>query len=230
MSTPPPVGDVGAERVNPYAPPRTPIGAFEPIDPGDLAQAEEIRQTYLPHEASIRSLGAIHYVASFLFVIATLSILSILAVRTPPQDEAILALGIGMGVCFLLGALNLALGSGLQGLRPWARWTETILVALATGYLVLVALALAFAFDAWDAGRIAGGVACLLLAMIPGYAVYLLRSSKGSMVFSREYREIIEQTPHIRYRTGRTLLIVLVVIVLLLTLLMVVAIVIGPVS
>ncbi len=42
----------------------------------------------------------------------------------------------------------------------------------------------------------------LLQAIIPSYILYLLLSKKGSMVFSSEYRRIIERTPHIQYRTS----------------------------
>jgi hypothetical protein len=230
MSTPPPVGDVGPEMVNPYAPPTSLIGEFEPIDAGDLARSEEVRQTYLRHEASIRSLGTIHYGASFLFFIAAFSVLSVLAVRTPPRDEEILALAIGLGIGLLLGALNLALGGGLQGLRPWARVTETILAALALGDLVISAVALGIAFENEGVGRIVGIAGCLLLALIPGYVISLLRSSRGRMVFSREYSDVIERTPHIRPPTSRGLLIALAVIVLLATLVMVAVIVIGGAS
>jgi hypothetical protein len=230
MSTPPPVDDVGPEMVNPYAAPTSLIGEFEPIDAGDLARSEEVRQTYLRHEASVRSLGMIHYGASFLFFVAAFSVLSVLAVRTPPRDEEILALAIGLGVSFVLGALNLALGGGLRGLRPWARATETILAAFALGDLVISAVALGVAFENEAAGRIAGVAGCLLLALIPVYVIYLLRTRRGRMVFSREYSDVIDRTPHIRPPTGRGLLIALAVIVLLLTFVMVVGIVIGGAS
>ncbi len=230
MSTPPPVGDVGPEMVNPYAAPTTLIGEFEPIDAGDLARSEEVRQAYLRHEASVRSLGTIHYVASFLFFIAAFSVFSVLAVRTPPRDEEILALAIGLGVCVVLGALNLALGGGLRGLRPWARATETILAAFALGGLIIGAVVLGIAFGNPAGGRIAGVAGCLVLALIPVYVIYLLRTRRGRMVFSREYGDVIERTPHIRPPTGRGLLVALAVIVLLLTLVMVAVIVIGGAS
>ena len=42
--------------------------------------------------------------------------------------------------------------------------------------------------------------------LINGYILYLLLSAKGRMVFSAEYREIIQQTPEIKYRTSKILL------------------------
>jgi hypothetical protein len=230
MSHPPPVGDVGTEKVNPYAPPTALIGEFEPIDASDLARSEEVRRTYLRHEASVRSLGTIHYGAAFLFFIAAFSVFSLLAVRTPPRDEEILALAIGMGISLLLGVWNLALGSGLQGMRPWARSIETILAAFAMGDLIISAVALGIAFENDVASRIAGVAACLLLGLIPGYVMFLLRTRRGRMVFSREYADVIERTPHIRAPMGRGLLIALAVIVLLLTLVMIAVVVIGGAS
>lgn len=38
--------------------------------------------------------------------------------------------------------------------------------------------------------------------IINGYILYLLFSAKGSMVFSDKYQRIIEQTPHIEYKTS----------------------------
>jgi hypothetical protein len=214
-----------AEKVNPYAPPGTLIGDFEPIDAGDLAEAEEVRRTYLGHEASIKSLGMIHHVAAFLFVIAAFSLLSVLAVRTPAESDAVTALAVGMGVSLVLGALNLALGAGLQGLRPWARRTEMILVAIALANSLLGAVLVASSSLNWDASTVAAIVACLAIGLIPGYVLHLLRSTRGAMVFSREYREIIERTPHIKYETSLALVFVLAIIVLLLTFIMAIAIV-----
>jgi hypothetical protein len=54
-------------------------------------------------------------------------------------------------------------------------------------------------------GRIGAGAGIpFLLGMmiIPGYILYLLLSPKGSMVFSPEYWEAIERTPHIKYKTS----------------------------
>ena len=54
--------------------------------------------------------------------------------------------------------------------------------------------------------------------IIPAYILYLLLSSKGAMVFSTEYKEIIARTPHVKYRTSCIVwgaLIVLGVVILL---------------
>jgi hypothetical protein len=38
--------------------------------------------------------------------------------------------------------------------------------------------------------------------LINGYILYLIFSQKGKTVFSEEYQAVIEQTPHIKYRTS----------------------------
>lgn len=60
----------------------------------------------------------------------------------------------------------------------------------------------------------------LLLLYVPpglflGYVLYLLRSRKGAVVFSPEYRAVIEKTPHVRYKQSRLVwgFVVLLVIV-----------------
>jgi hypothetical protein len=38
--------------------------------------------------------------------------------------------------------------------------------------------------------------------LISVFALYLLLSSKGEMIYSPQYKEIIQATPHIRYKTS----------------------------
>ena len=51
--------------------------------------------------------------------------------------------------------------------------------------------------------------------LINAYVLYLIFSAKGKMVFSDEYRAVIEQTPHIKYRTSIIVWIVLGLLLLL---------------
>jgi hypothetical protein len=69
------------------------------------------------------------------------------------------------------------LAGGLRQLRPWAKTTATVLAAI--GLLL------------FPVGTI-----------INAYVLYLLLSTKGSMVFSERYQEVIVVTPHIRYKTS----------------------------
>ena len=144
-----------------------------------------------------------------MYFIGSCVVLFNLALRTPTREQDIVAYGIGLGVTLLLFAANLAIGVGLQGLQPWARWVDVVHFVL-TLALMLVGLCVnAFMAVAMEPGRAFGALFVGVLALIPGYALYLLIGSKGTMVFSREYRAIIERTPHIRHRMSRAFKIVL---------------------
>jgi hypothetical protein len=93
-------------------------------------------------------------------------------------------------------SLNLALGIGLRRLKTWARWTAVVLIALT---LLWVALLIGAALVVRQP---AVAIIYAVAALIPGYMLYLLIASKASVVFSREYRAVINRTPHIKYRTS----------------------------
>lgn len=50
--------------------------------------------------------------------------------------------------------------------------------------------------------------------IINGYILYLLFSEKGKLVFSEEYHQVIEATPHIKYRTPVIIWIFLALLIL----------------
>jgi len=77
----------------------------------------------------------------------------------------------------VLGIGQFWVGTGLRRLKKWARVSTGILSGL---------------------GLLAFPVGTLINA----YILYLIFSAKGKMVFSDEYRAVIEQTPHIKYRTS----------------------------
>ena len=92
-----------------------------------------------------------------------------------------------------LAVLALALfwvGTGLRKLKKWAR----IPTGIISGFGLL----------GFPVGT-----------LINIYILYLIFSKKGGMVFSDEYKAIIEQTPHIKYRTSIVIWILLAVLVLL---------------
>lgn len=90
----------------------------------------------------------------------------------------------------LLGVGQLWVGYGLRRLRKWARIPTGILSGL-------------------------GLLGFPLGTIINAYILYLIFSRKGKMVFSDEYRAVIEQTPHIKYRTSIIVWIVLGLLLLL---------------
>lgn len=100
-----------------------------------------------------------------------------------------------MGIAFglLLAALGVGqflVGMGLRRLKPWARTPCAVLSGIGL---------LGFPFG----------------TIINAYILYLVLCQKGKMVFSDEYRAVIEQTPHIKYRTSILVWILLGLVVLL---------------
>jgi hypothetical protein len=203
---------------NPYAPPQAPIGGAASADvPSDMAEAESIRRTYLSHEASVKSIGSLHYLGVALGVMGLAVIIFRGLSRKGEIDEGMnSAPFVGAVLYFLvIVSINLVMGIGLTGLKPWARWTEVIL----TSILLLIYLLAAVGAVALTQGRAVGPAetsGMLVMSAILSYILYLLLSKKGSMVFSPEYRLIIERTPYIKYRTSwivKGCLIVLVVVI-----------------
>lgn len=100
--------------------------------------------------------------------------------------EAIL----GSAVLMVLGIGQFWVGTGLRRLKKWARVPTGILSGL-------------------------GLLAFPIGTLINAYVLYLIFCQKGKMVFSDEYRAVIEQTPHIKYRTSILVWIVLGLLLLL---------------
>jgi hypothetical protein len=76
-----------------------------------------------------------------------------------------------------LAAVQIWTGLGLRRLQRWARIPSGILSGL-------------------------GLLGFPLGTLINGYILYLLFSKKGTMVFSEDYQRVIEETPHVKYRTS----------------------------
>lgn len=77
----------------------------------------------------------------------------------------------------LTGIAGLVLGLGLRRLDPRVRVPSAVFCGF---------------------GLLLGPVS----ALINAYFIYLLLCAKGRMVFSAKYRQVMEQTPHVRYRTS----------------------------
>ncbi len=211
MSSMPPDHD------NPYAAPTTDIKGPVGELPGDLTHAEQVRREYLGHEASVKSVGSLYYLGAFFGIIGVVGILATIFnpnVMGPagPQGVNERAFMVGISVFYLLmTALNIALGYGLHHLQTWARWT----VAVLTGLSLLYVLGVGVVTGVLMGQFVVGAIVLLVGGGISGYILYLMVSPRASVVFSREYKQIILKTPHIRYKTSLLLKIVLVVFILL---------------
>lgn len=183
-------------ELNPYAAPRSDI-APSGLELGEGQQEYElIRKTYLGHEASIKSLGTLHYLGAFFGALATVGLFVALFTTAGGNAENWGTLT-GIAVFYaMLTALNIALGRGLQRLRPWARWTEVVVIGFGTVTSLFSA----------GIGLVAGMLPLVVgygfVLLFQGYLLYLFLSAKGSMVFSPEYRTIVEKTPYLKYKTS----------------------------
>jgi hypothetical protein len=135
------------------------------------SDVEAIRNEFLKHEASVKSIGLLYYLgAGFTFLIGLGAALGG-AARSDAGGASV------SFFFFALGAGQFWLGHGLRKLKRWARIPTAILSGI-------------------------GLLAVPIGTLINGYILYLIFSAKGKMVFSDEYREVMEQTPHIKYRTS----------------------------
>ena len=218
------------EEINPFRAPAATIG--QPTLTGANADAEVIRRTYLTHEASIKSIGSLSYLGAILGVPLTI-LYTLMAVGVFPgmipqgegQPDPRLYMGISAVVMLISTLINAGMGYGLRNLQVWARWVTIVLSALTLLYFAVIVIGGGVVGGASIAGAIMLGLA--IPALITGYIFYLVVGSKGAMVFSSEYREVIKQTPHIKYKTSLLIKIFLALIVGLIVLGIIAAIVGG---
>ncbi|MBN1910868.1 MAG: hypothetical protein JW818_14075 [Pirellulales bacterium] len=192
------------DPTNPYqAPPDVDTMGWQPSSP-DLRDAELIRRENLNHEASVRSVGWLFYLGAVLLVFGLIAMISLID-RVPLPMEFLLIMIAIYGVMAVASAFS---GYGLRRLRPWARILTGILASLSVlGLLINIVQAVNPDFRG---PRAAGNPIFILIGLLLNiYILYLLFSPKGSTVFSAEYKQIIDQTPHIRYRTSIIVWIVL---------------------
>ena len=138
-------------------------------------EAEATRKEYLNHEASIRSVGFLYCLGGFAVVLLGLGA-GIGGFASKGGDGAIVGMVVGVLLC-LLGVGQFMVGRGLRKLLPWTRTPTAIL----SGFGLL----------GFPVGT-----------LVNGYILYLVLSQKGRMVLSKEYADVVAQTPHIVYKTS----------------------------
>ena len=147
--------------------------------------ADEVRNRYLKHEASVKSIGLLYYLGGIGLLI--MGLIAIFVVQPGATDSARQP---WMAAIFLgLSVTQFWVGTGLRRLKRWARVPSGVLSGI--GLL------------GFPVGTI-----------VNAYILYLICCKKGAMVFSEEYRAIIEQTPHIKYRTSIVIWILLGLVLL----------------
>lgn len=137
----------------------------------DGGPASTIRNEHLSHEASVRSIGTLYGILSFVCLLAVgVGIIRALAgVEELDFQKSLTILPTGIVLAFV--------ARGLRKLRSW-----TLFPAALVSLVFLPACPL-------------GTFICIRI-------LYLLFSYKGGVVLSAEYRDVIRQTPHIKYKTS----------------------------
>jgi len=144
----------------------------------DTRPAAIIRQQYLSHEASVQSVGSLYILGCLLTLVGGgLMTYMYMVLSSSVQNNPVVEMGL---LLVGLGVAQGFLGYGLSKLKRWARIPASLFAGL-------------------------GLLAFPIGTLINGYILYLLLSAKGNVVFSAEYREIIGQTPEIKYRTSKIL-------------------------
>lgn len=187
-----------ASPTNPYHSPTTVYGGSAtthgaaPVASGNAVQ---IRNQYLNHEASVRSLGLLYYIGSSIFIIGTIGGIFILLAGIFGKDPEV-TVGLGLILLLIYGSFAggfLFIGHGLRQLKNGPR--------IAAGIFSAIGL-LGFPIG----------------TIIHGYFLFVLFSEKGVYVCSEPYRQIVRATPHIKYKTHWfvwTIAIVFLVIIVL---------------
>ncbi len=171
--------------------------------------AEEIRREHLKHEAAVRSVGSL-----YIFGGGMLFLSAIVGMSATTQSANAVSPGAGVAIVTSIilvafAAGYLWIGISLRKLKRRAR----IPAGLVTGMVLLVGLFGCFSSIVVliATGR---GFLPVMLSFLPpsvcSYIFYLLFSRKGTMVFSDRYGQVIEQTPHIKYRMWIVLKVLLI--------------------
>ncbi|WP_309397833.1 hypothetical protein [Cerasicoccus maritimus] len=161
--------------------------------PTTTGMDEEIRQTHIKHEASLKSIGILYLLGGVLMILGSLGML-VGGFASSGGEMGPEGVGFMLGIAIfylVMGTLMIFLAVGFRKLKRWVRIPSTIIAAL-------------------------GLLSFPIGTLINGYILYLIWSAKGKMVFSDEYKLIIEATPDIKYKTSPVVWVLLIILLLLL--------------
>jgi len=164
--------------INPYAP------TDFVSDPISESSDEQVRQSHLAHESSIKGIGGLFMVGGALMLLISGVGLMVAISERPDRGEALIL----SGVYLSLGILQFWVGRGLRAFDKVARRFGIVFSALGLLFIPIGTL-------------------------INGYFLYLMCGKKGRFVFSPEYARIRAATPNMRYRTSIGVWILLAVLV-----------------
>jgi hypothetical protein len=199
------------DELNPYSAPKAELKSTPGVLEG-VQRAEEIRRAHIKHEAAVKSIGSLYYLGCVFSILSCVISAFQLANGQAQGAGELGAAGpmINLIVNVFATALNGALGYGLQHLQQWARWTAVALVSIGLLGIVIGCAILLLVSPGFAAGMfvVAGGIS--------SYILYLLLAPKAGVIFSPEYKRVIELTPNIVHKTSLILKIFLAILVLIL--------------
>jgi len=137
----------------------------------DESSPEAIRRVHIGHETSVRTVGSLYALLGGMVLLPVLmGLLEAMTSASRRNDfvSLMLALAIGAGLLFL--------GANTRHLKPWAR----IVMAVVSGLLAAITLF------------------TVIIPALNLYVLWLMLSTKGRMVFSPAYQQIIALTPNVR--------------------------------
>ena len=161
---------------------------LEGVDVNRSDDFATIRQEHIKHEASIRSVGLLYYLFGAMAVLGAISMTFTFTTLSNDSDGMLSFMWIILVIYLAIGGVLIVTARGLRELKRWARIPATILSAL-------------------------GLISFPIGTLINGYILYLIWSHKGKTIFTPEYREVIEATPEIKYRTSTLSWIILILLV-----------------
>lgn len=142
--------------------------------------AEQIRSAHIKHEASVKSVGSLYIIGSVFIVIACLIVfLGAFFGNTLSISEDAIFI-----VLLPLGISQFVVGLNIMKLKSWVKLPVAIF-------------------------SIVGLLGFPLGTLINIYILYLFFCAKGGVVLSNDYKAVIEQTPHIKYKTSKVIWIIL---------------------
>lgn len=163
-------------------------------------KATDIRQTYFKHEGAIMATGQLYYLVALGLMLAALSGVGLRNWRgVLSWPDTLWVAGVFAG----LGGLYAVVGYGFRSLAPWARYGAGGLALLCLSSLIInpaVQHPVVFSVAIIRMFAMPVGIVITL------YAAYLTLFAKGEMVFSRAYRQVINDTPEVGYTFSKVFL------------------------
>jgi hypothetical protein len=185
------------DELNPYAAPKTDLGSVVG-EWGAIEGAEQIRRAHIGHEANIKSVGSFFYFMAFLCAILTLVGVAQLAGALPAQDpeEDTVTKTISLAINGLFSSIYVFIGYGLRKLQARARWT--VVVFMAIGLLCALGLAALMLV----VNPVISAVILLVSGGVQGFILYFMVAPKAGVIFSPQYKRVIELTPGVKHKTS----------------------------